>query len=264
MQNTRQAFFELMGSEFSTPVTDDPNAQITLMLFENKVIYADYMNAFVGYGAQAGGLYVEREGRLYTFMRTRAESTYTVEQLIQHEFGHYLQGRYIYPHLWGDSGYHDEPKGWADEGLAEYLAGLQFDSAGRCCETLRPEHVNHMCSVGNELDLHSLICRREGYDQPGTFEYAGAWSFMYYLCTYQPNVVRRIFRAMRNGAYRDEDFDRIAGVPLAQLQTHWRVIMKDWAGDDHAIAAQSPVISAARSAWLDQHDAPTDASVRVV
>ncbi len=228
MENERQAFFDLLGHEFTTPVANDPNDKITLMLFASKANYIEYMNAFVGYGAQAGGLYIERDGKLYTFLRTRAESTFTVEQLIQHEFGHYLQGRYVYQHLWSDAGYHTEPRGWADEGLAEYLGGLQFDANGRCCGTNRPEHVNSICGCADLCDLNGLICRREGYDQPGTFDYPNAWSFMHYLCTHRLDVARRLFRAMRNGQYRDEAFDAVAGVPLAQLQHEWHNTMTNW------------------------------------
>lgn len=271
MQNEERAFFELLGPEFTTPVANDPNDKITLMLFSSKATYAEYMNAFVGYGAQAGGLYIERDGKLYTFLRTRAESTFTVEQLIQHEFGHYLQGRYVYQHLWSDAGYHAEPRGWADEGMAEYLAGLQFDTTGRCCGTARPEHVNTICGVADFCDLNSLICRREGYDQPGTFDYPNAWSFMHYLCTHRLDITRRMFRAMRNGHYKDEQFDSIAGVPLAQLQREWHSTMRGWRNGETIETTSLPTDSPSilsnfiESLFKPRRDNDSsDASIRIV
>lgn len=121
IEHTRAAFFDILGSAFRSPVPDDENASMTLVLFGNRERYTEYMSLFVGYGDDAGGLYLENEGVLYTYQRTPAESVLTVEELIQHEYGHYLQGRYVYPGLWADVGYHDQPKGWMDEGLAKCL-----------------------------------------------------------------------------------------------------------------------------------------------
>ena len=118
----------LGGAPFDTAVASDPNPTMTLVVFATRAEYQEYMESFVGYGSAAGGLYLERVGTLYTWQRTPAESRFTLEELIQHEYGHYLQGRHVYPGLFGDPGDFDQPRGWADEGFAEVLAGLVFAS----------------------------------------------------------------------------------------------------------------------------------------
>lgn len=124
LEEERAAFFDHLGAPFDQPVPGDPNATLTLVIFATMDEYDDYMGSFIGYGAGAGGLFLERSGRLYTFERTPQQSSFTLAQLLQHEFGHALQARFVYPGVWGDSGYHAQPKAWADEGFAEFL-GVQ-------------------------------------------------------------------------------------------------------------------------------------------
>lgn len=107
MNRERNAFFQIMGNSFKIPgtrvdfprnflVPNDANPTMTLYVFPTRATYMDYMSAVVGFGASAGGLYIEVWGILYTFQRFPNESSYTVEELIFHEFGHYLHGRYIW------------------------------------------------------------------------------------------------------------------------------------------------------------------------
>ena len=97
MEYERSAFFDIMGQPFDIPLTGDTNDSMTLILFATLDEYREYMNSFVGFGGYAGGLYLEGSATLYTYQRTPQQSVFTVEQLIKHEFGHYLQGRYVYP-----------------------------------------------------------------------------------------------------------------------------------------------------------------------
>ena len=221
MENQRRAFFEIMGSSFDTPLTDDGNETITLMLFATQPEYNEYMSAFVGYGAHAGGLYIEKDGILYTYQRDPEESLYTVEELVQHEFSHYLLGRYVYPGLWTDTAYHDELKGWSDEGLAEFLAGLTFDENGNYTYSPREPHLNKLCG-GSYRDLPSLLTQSEGYNQAGVFDYANGWSFIYYLMTERQPSALNLYSSFRDDSYEVDRFAEIAGVSsISELEYEW-------------------------------------------
>ncbi len=227
MSDERSAFFDIMGPTFTSPVPGDMNPAMTLMLFANPAAYQDYMNAFVGYGASAGGLYLEDRATLYTYERSPAQSSYTVQELIKHEFGHYLQGRYVYPGLWGGPGYHTEPKGWADEGFAEVLGGLTFD-AGTYVIHGRPVHVNTICASQPFRTIPSLIAQRIGYDQPGVFDYDNGWALNWFLFVRRKPQAINLFTALRNNTYTEATFATVAGVPMSTLQTDWHAEMTTW------------------------------------
>ena len=227
MVNERNAFFDFMGLSFDTPVSGDLNDTITLILFANKAEYSEYMNAFIGYGANAGGLYLEKEGILYTYQRLEGESRYTVEELVKHEFSHYLQGRYIFPGLWTDAEYHKEIKGWADEGLAEFFAGFTFDESGNYSYSAREAHLDTLCGAPRR-DLNSLLNQNEGYNQTGVFDYANGWSFIFYMMTSRSDSAIRLFESFRNDTYKFEEFATIAGVPIENLQQEWHESLTWW------------------------------------
>jgi len=227
MVNERSAFFDFMGLSFDTPVPGDLNDMITLILFASKAEYSEYMNAFIGYGANAGGLYLEREGILYTYQREEGQSRYTVEELVKHEFSHYLQGRYIFPGLWTDAEYHKEIKGWADEGLAEFFAGFTFDESGNYSYSAREAHLDTLCGVPRR-NLTSLLNQNEGYNQTGVFDYANGWSFIFYMMTSRSDSAIRLFESFRDDTYKFEEFATIAGVPIENLQQEWHESLTWW------------------------------------
>lgn len=228
IQNEQLAFFQIMGSSFSTPVAGDTNTTMTLIVFATNQEYIDYMDSFVGYGGSAGGLYLEDEGKLYTYQRTPSESAFTVQELIQHEFGHYLQGRYIYPGAFSTPGYFDEAKAWADEGTAEFYAGMTFDARGSYATPVRQVELNRLCGRPFR-DLTSLLTQTTGYDDPGVFDYANGWSFMYYLMTSRQQVAMNLYTAFRNNTYHYVNFASIAGVPsVDSLNEDWHSKMQDW------------------------------------
>lgn len=228
MEHQRQAFFEIMGPQFVTPVKDDPNSSFTLILLATPDEYFDYMNAFVGYGASAGGLYLESKGTLYTFQRTQSQSTYTVEDLIKHEFTHYLQGRYVYSGMWNDPDYHSEPKGWADEGLAEFFAQSVLVSDYDHSITRSQKYLGELCEKDAYRDLDSLLTQREGYDQFGQWDYANAWAFAHYIMTEQKDAAKNLYSSFREGSYRLDNFSTISGSSIDSLESDWHDAMDIW------------------------------------
>ncbi|MCU0494700.1 MAG: collagenase [Chloroflexaceae bacterium] len=229
MVNTRQAFFDLVGVR--EPLPDDTNDTITLVLLANRAAYRDYMRSFVGFGADTDGLYVEARGALYTFQRGPGESENTVEESVQHELTHYLTGRYLFPGGWLDPGYHDQPKGWADEGLAESLAETQFDASGNAQLLPRQRHMQTICGQAAYRSLPDLLAMRAGYDQFGQFDYAHAWAFVYYLILERREALPPIYQSFRDGRYSPEVLPGLAGFDsMASLDAAWHGAMQRWCG----------------------------------
>lgn len=225
----RGAFFELVGPELLAEPVEAGDGSVAVLVFPSQATYRAYMAAFVGVTAETDGVYVEDRATLYTYERQPSQTEHTLAESLQHEFGHHLAGRYLFPGRWHDPGYHAEPKGWADEGLAELLAGLVFDARGGYSAPLRTRQVERLCGAGYLRDLPTLLGQRSGYDQFGTFDYDGAWAFSYYLLTERPEVARRLFNAYRAGRYRLADFAAIAGVPsVLALQRDWHAAIVGW------------------------------------
>jgi hypothetical protein len=224
----RAVFAKLLGgAPFDTAVPADMNPAMTLIVFATRAEYRDYMEAFVGSGRDAGGLYLERVGRLYTFARTPAESTFTLKELVQHEYGHYLQGRFVYPGIWGEPGDFAEPRGWADEGLAEVLAGLSFGGGGTYSMPPRVSHLAALC--GTTRRLGALLDMRAGYDQSGTFDYAGGWSYVYFLITTRSSRAHDTYAAWRDRTYRRANVHTLAGsASLTALESAHQTALDGW------------------------------------
>lgn len=228
MQNEEQAFLQIIDPELRTPIPNDKNENLTLILFATRQAYQDYMNSFVGFGASSGGLYLTDEAKIYTYQRTSSESIFTVEELIQHEFTHFLTDRYIFPGSWGSSGYFNEAKAWADEGMAEHFAGMMFDSGGNFATPLRKVHLDKICSQSFR-DLPSLLSQTEGYNNPGVFDYNNGWAFTHYLLTNRQAVANNLLKSFRNNTYDLDNFASIAGVSsVASLEGDWHSAMQVW------------------------------------
>ncbi len=221
LERLRTAFFDLTGA--TDPVPGDPHDTLTIKIFANRSVFREYMLAFVGFGADVDGIYIERDSVLSTYERDTAESLNTTDETIAHEFGHYLTGRHLFPGGWHDPGYHAEPKGWFDEGIAEYLASLSDPGSGARAA------LDRICSRPVPPDLTRLLAQREGYDQYGTFAYDEAWAFVTFLSQERPSAIRAIADAFRAGAYRQSDVPALAGAPsLVALQTEWHAALAQW------------------------------------
>jgi hypothetical protein len=247
LQHEREAFFDLLGADFEAPVPGDTNDSATILVFATQAAYAEYMDGFVGFGGAAGGLYLEGSATLYTYDRQPWESSYTLEELLQHEFGHYLQGRHVYPGLWGHVGDFVEPRGWADEGFAELLGGLELDADGAPAAQLRPAQVATLCSEPFRA-LDALLSQRSGYDQPGTFDYVNGWSFSHFFFASRREDARRVYRALREGTYALGAFAALAAVPsIGELEVEWHAAMGEWcaasAGPGSAAASVGLLLS---------------------
>lgn len=239
LETETTAFYELLGNDFTAPVAGDANATAVVVVFATMAEYQDYMNAFVGYAAYAGGLYLEGSGTLYTFERTPQESTYTLEELLQHEYAHRLQARHVFPGLWGDSGYFDQAKGWADEGSAEFFAGIVFSGSSYDADPLRLGPLGRICGQSFS-DLATLLTLRAGYDEYGTFDYDNAWAFIYFMQHARQTSLLALRQALRADTYAYANWTSIAGVSVADLQTEWHAALDGYCTQAGFRAAIAP------------------------
>jgi hypothetical protein len=174
------------------------------------------------------GTYDEATATLYTHERTAAQSENTLAETVRHELTHHLTGRRLFPGGWRSAGYHDEPKGWLDEGLAELMAGLGPDGA----PAPRPAQLARLCARATPPDLPGLLARRAGYDRFGSFDYEAAWALSYFLLAERPEGLRRVAAAYRDGSYRLRDWPRHVGAPLAAVEAAWHGAIERWCAGD--------------------------------
>jgi hypothetical protein len=225
-----QAFNDIIGPGLGAPIPNE-FCVLTVMIFGSRTIYREYMRAFTPFTVDIDGTYQSETGTLYTHQRAPQQSANTREETIQHEMTHHLTALTIFPGNWSDPAYHREPKGWADEGLAEVLAGLQPTETGY--ELLpRPSQLERLCARSAPPDLATLLAQRAGYDRFGHFDYDSAWALSYYLVTERPEAARRIYAAYHDGTYRLQNWPAIAGIPsLTTFEREWHATIAEWCAD---------------------------------
>ena len=122
--------FHVLFSTEGMPLTDDNNIQLEVVAFASPSEYEKYAGEFFGSSTDNGGIYLEGspsvDGNQARFIAMQcpddwvgtscelADDIYNLE----HEFSHYLDGRYIKAGAYGN---YDYVVAWS-EGLAEYLA----------------------------------------------------------------------------------------------------------------------------------------------
>ncbi|GLX76969.1 hypothetical protein tinsulaeT_03090 [Thalassotalea insulae] len=119
-----QKFHNLFNTNASTPVADDFNSDLEVVIFSSYSDYDSYAGGFFGIGTDNGGMYLEGdpwvEGNQARFIAHQA--TWLPEFAVwnlEHEYVHYLDGRF---NKWGN--FNEQPANtvWWGEGLAEYLS----------------------------------------------------------------------------------------------------------------------------------------------
>ncbi|WP_164852316.1 collagenase [Rheinheimera riviphila] len=132
-QNLTQICTSLSSKEahfhqtFSTtaPVANDNNEDLEVVIFKSSTDYQNFAGDFFGINTNNGGMYLEgtpsdpdNQARFIAYQATWLQPSFVVWNL-EHEYIHYLDGRY---NQWGS--FSDQPDNlvWWGEGLAEYLS----------------------------------------------------------------------------------------------------------------------------------------------
>ena len=190
---TQRAFAQLVGPRLAAPTPAEPRRTPQLLVFGSRAAFQRYMQAFVGSGADGDGLYLEEQSILFTYARGAGESANTLEATVVHELGHAFAARQIFPGGWRSPAAHRIARGWADEGLAEYLAGALVPAT-------RVRRLADLCARRELPTVIALTTARVGYDQIGTFDYAAAWGLSAFLATNHPLHLRTAYAGYRSGA----------------------------------------------------------------
>lgn len=122
----QRPFFHAMTATRETPVADDHNTTLEVVVFADREEYHHYSPVFFDNDVDNGGVYLEgdpslptNQPRFIAFVATWLQPRFSVWNL-KHEFVHYLDGRYD---MYGDfEASTRKPDVWWIEGLAEYLS----------------------------------------------------------------------------------------------------------------------------------------------
>ena len=223
---TRAVYADLLGPALAAPLLEDQHPRLHVLIFGTLERYRGYLAAFVDVPFAVDGIYREAQATLYTYQRSAAQSANTLAETLRHETTHYFAGRSVFPGEWNDSGYHDQPKGWSDEGLAELIAGAEFSGSAYSLPP-RPRLISELCGRAALPPLLPLLERRAGYDRFGSFDYAAAWSFVGFLFTQRRSAARAIYAAYRAGTYRTADVAALAGSTTpTDLESAWHAALR--------------------------------------
>lgn len=225
LEHTHLAYSQIVGAEQAVPLPDAQQGELTLLIFTRQGVYRDYMRAFTPFSVDVDGIYDERTATIYTHQRTPEQSEHTLVETLRHELAHHYAAQTLFPGQWLTPGYHGEPKGWVDEGLAELLAGLGPDGPAP-----RPAQLVRLCERAQLPALAPLLARREGYDRFGSFDYDAAWALTYYLSMEYPTELQQIYASFRDGSYRLAQWEQVAGLPMADIEMAWHTTIRSWCG----------------------------------
>ncbi|MEH8020436.1 collagenase [Rheinheimera metallidurans] len=119
-----QYFHSLFNTTTDTPVLNDNNTDLEVVIFNSSAEYKSHAGNFFNINTDNGGMYLEGtpsdEGNQARFIAHQAEwLNYFEVWNLRHEYVHYLDGRF---NQWG--GFNDQASNsvWWSEGLAEYLS----------------------------------------------------------------------------------------------------------------------------------------------
>ena len=127
----QETYFHQRLNTNNTPVPDDNNTTLELVIYDSSSDYKQYSGVLFGHSTNNGGIYLEGDpsqvGNIPRFFAYEAEwmlPEFAVWNLT-HEYVHYLDGRF---NLYGDfatGNAHDTV--WWSEGLAEYISKKDFN-----------------------------------------------------------------------------------------------------------------------------------------
>ncbi|KUM02721.1 hypothetical protein AWB61_02880 [Chromobacterium sp. F49] len=193
MKQVQTQLFRVAGTK--QPVADDPNAKLRMVIYGTKTAYQRFQGLLNELSTDNGGIYIEKDGTFYTFQREVPRESYlTLEELVRHEYVHYLSGRFIQPGMWGTSEFYrdDRRMPWYDEGFAEFMAW----STPRDGIKVRGHVVDVVANGWPNSFLEPSRIMRSSYSDGWDF-YSHSALWFYYLNQRQPGKIADILAALR-------------------------------------------------------------------
>lgn len=120
------SYFHQLVQDSQTPVADDNNSTLELVIFHSSADYSTYSGAIFGNSTDNGGIYLEgnpaapdNQARFIAYEAEWLRPNFEIWNLT-HEYVHYLDGRF---NMYGDfNDYTAVPSIWWLEGLAEFVS----------------------------------------------------------------------------------------------------------------------------------------------
>ncbi|MBL8299251.1 MAG: collagenase [Rhodanobacteraceae bacterium] len=189
-----ETYFHNKLATNNTPVANDVNASLEMVVFDSSSDYETYAGTLFGIDTDNGGMYLEGDpavpGNQARFIAYEAEwlrPTFDVWNLT-HEYIHYLDGRF---NMYGDFELGMRyPTVWWSEGFAEYMSysyrNLSYDRA--------------ITEAGRGTYPLSTIFGND-YSSGSARVYQWGYLAVRFLFEKRPEVVRTILGNMRSGNY---------------------------------------------------------------
>ncbi|MEJ6005361.1 collagenase [Paucibacter sp. AS339] len=194
-------FHTLMGTQAEQPVPDDHNSRLEVVVFNNYDQYNRFSGYLFGNNTNNGGMYLEGDpadpANQARFLAYRADwlSDFEIWNL-NHEFTHYLDGRYNlrgafwdYPLELGAGGIANSAVWWI-EGLAEYVS-YSYRRAYYADATSRAQTAPEALSM----------VLKNTYSSGQTRVYNWGYLAVRYMLERQPEMDRSFLPLMRDGDY---------------------------------------------------------------
>ena len=196
------------------PLADDPTDRLTVFIFGSRDEYRRDATFLFGISVDNGGIYVEPGKALYTFDRTAQQSIFPLEELVRHEFAHYLVGRFLIAGMWGEAPIYRRGRlVWFDEGLAEFLT-WSTTGAG-----IRPRRLLVQLIQADGTDRMSVadVLNVVAYGGHKFYNYAG----MLFSCLYERSLATllKVIDLVRAGNVEGYDLQISAMKADTNLQT---------------------------------------------
>ncbi|GGY24080.1 collagenase [Paludibacterium paludis] len=195
MKAVRSQFMRLNGE--TSPVPGDPNPVLKMVIYASPGDYQAYQPFLNNLSTNNGGIYIEPKGTFYTYQRQVPQESYlTLEELVRHEYVHYLAGRFMMPGMWGDPPFYSDAlrMPWFDEGLAEFLTWSTLrDGIKVRGHIVRPVAQGWPDDFSRPADI-----MRSSYDSGFNFyNHSALW--FYYLYRREPAELIGLMKAVRRG-----------------------------------------------------------------
>ncbi|CAM2066502.1 Microbial collagenase [Sulfidibacter corallicola] len=190
MQEVEAQFFRKTTFLEETP--GDTNENATLVIYASPDDYQKFQPFLYGTDTNNGGIYIENWATLFTYDRTPDQSYLTLEELLRHEYVHYLDGRYVVVPSFGEGEiYQGDRLTWYAEGLAEFLAGSTREH-----EVLpRRIYAEHIAGDSRRMTVAEIV--RATYSSGFDFYRYSGYLFTY-LDAEQPDLLAELLDGVRS------------------------------------------------------------------
>lgn len=223
LDSTRAAYTSFLGS-WTAPVQPF-DSHVTLYLFASPDDYYDYMVTFGPCCADSGGVYIQQTSTFYTYDRTPAQSIYSTEELVKHEFTHYLSDIHIYPGVFGIGDYFSYSPIWSNEGMSEVFAGIELGAGGGYSFPPREVHLKKIC---NETlpPIDDVLGVVSDY---GSFKYRYGWALTYFMLMNHYNEGVGVYQKCKDKTYLNDLVPSYLGLGSKDsLNTAWHDAIDSW------------------------------------